>query len=80
MTETELKPLTPIPFRLSRNFQPSAWTLLDPLFIYAGEDAQIVGYWLADATNPLYQVRNQSGVELPIYRRELIKHGADFYP
>ena len=60
-----------IAFTLSSNLSPSVWNF-DPVFIYAGENARIVGSWV---TGSLYRVRNAAGKEKAISRLDLIKCG-----
>ena len=64
-----------IKYTATRSARFSAWNF-DPPWLEKGETATIVGWHVADALNPLYEVkRDRDGATKAIYRRDLMEYG-----
>lgn len=62
-----------IPYRCDRSF-PVAYG--EPGFLQAGDTATVTGWWVAHATNPLYEVTREDGAVRAIYREQMIEYGS----
>ena len=63
-----------IKFTVTKPLKLSVWSFDQPR-LKAGETASIVGWYVADATNPLYKVQKANGEIFACHRQYIIEAG-----